>query len=131
MDYCKIGKNFTILKDATEQYNEVMTFLYNERDYKYLELFIGTFQYEDWKSKLYCVLDIHNQEPDIYFIEENLERDVKSKYYRLTDLSYGWEFENAIININFNIRKNFYELLTTSDKHTYESIIDEVHSHFW
>lgn len=131
MNYCKIGKNFIKLKDATEHYNEIMTFLYAERDYKYLELFIGTFEYDDWKSKLYCILDVDNKTPDIYFIEENLERNTKSKYYRLTDLAYGWSFEEAIININFDITKNFYDLLTTRDRYVFDSIIDEVHSHFW
>ena len=127
-----MGKNIDILRRTTERYNELMTFLHEERNYNDLKLFIGTFEYDDWIAKFYCILEVKNNTPNIYFLEKRNDIvSFESKFNKLTDLCFGWGFDEAIIDFDLKIIDNFYDILSKSDKYIYDSIIDEVHCNFW
>lgn len=129
--YYNIGKNIKTLIDATERFNQLMEFLYNFRNYKKFETKIGTFKYEDWEHEIWCKFEINNDTPDFYFIEKDESNNFHKKLYRLTDLSFGWDFSFAIININFDIVDNYFDILSNTDKERFCELYDSIHSFFW
>lgn len=132
--YYKIGKNTKKLIDATELYNQLLTFLYEERKLTSFKTKIGTFQYEDWTHSLYAILETDkNNVPDIYFqeIDNETNKIKKWKYHRLTDMCFGFDFAFAKINIDYTIIKELYKILSEKDKEVYDTIYDEIHGHFW
>lgn len=114
---------------ATEMYTQLMYFLQDFRDYKNIELKIGSIKYEDWKAKIYCVMEDY----EIYFkhIRDFDKKEWSSK--TLTEqLIYAWGFENEMeININFDIINNFWKILSNEDKSSYDELYDDVHSNLF
>lgn len=136
MSYEKIGINTKNLVDATEWFTTLMYFLHEEREQKGLTLKIGTFAYDDWESEIYCVLEDNNGLADIYFTETRDDREIKivggtTKIKRLTDLCFGWAFDEAIIYINFDMIHEFRKLLTAKEDNIFDAYYDEVHCDFW
>lgn len=132
--YEQIGINTKKLIDATEWFTTLMYYLYEERGYENLELKIGTFNYDDeWIGDIYCILveDIEDNLADIFFRIIRYDFGESGRIKRLTDLSFGWEFERSTININFNLVDDFRKLLTTAEEDDFIEYYDEVHADFW
>ena len=138
--YERIGRNTEELVKSTEWFATLMYFLYNERNQNMNKLKIGTFSYDnDWNADIYCHLtevaddEVGGMMPSIYFttIKNSYGNVVESKYMKLTDLCFGWEFEYSTITINWKIIDDYLRLLNLKDKDTFIEYYDELHSTFW
>lgn len=130
-EYIQINKkinNYKLLVIATERFSQLMYFLESEREYKGMSLKIGSFEYDDWKADIYCILDE-------YGVRFKHIRDFDKKSWShktLTEqLIYAWGFEEIDFKIDFNIINDFWNILNTEDKDIYDSLYDEVHCEFW
>lgn len=136
MNYEQIGKNTRKLIDATELFTTLLYFLHEERKQKGLVLKIGTFAYDDWESEIHCVLEDDDGLADIYFTETRDGIFIKflggtEKIKRLTDLCFGWNFDEAIVDIDFNIIKEFRKLIDSRDGYLFDTYYNEIHFDFW
>lgn len=127
--YIDIGKNISKLINATELYVTFMYFLQEMRDYQEINIKIGTFEYDDWVCDLFC----HLSESGVYFTEENhsYNMQINKKYKTLTDLCFGMNFNEAEINIDYNIINNFLCIAGKEDGYVFEEMLAETHYNFW
>ena len=136
MNYEQIGINTKKLIDATELFTTLMYFLHEERDEKDIKLKIGTFTYDDWESEIHCVLEDKDGLADIYFTETRdgifiIFYGGTERIKRLTDLCFGWNFDEAIVDINFNMIEEFRKLIDSRDGYLFDTYYDEIHGDFW
>lgn len=137
INYEQIGKNTDELIKATEWFTTLMSFLYNERQVTQMTLKIGTFTYDnEWTANLYCVLQEHQHIPYIYFKEVryeqgNVEDVILERIERLTDLCYGWDFQDSTVDINWNLINDFRTLLNKNDNERFSICYDRIHSDLW
>lgn len=135
--YEQIGKNTDKLVKATEMFTTLMHFLCNERQVTQMTLKIGTFTYDnDWTANLYCVLQENQYITYVYFKvvrydQDNIENVILERIRRLTDLCYGWGFEDSTIDINWNLINDFRALLNENDNEKFSMYYDRVHSDLW
>ena len=101
------------------------------------KLKIGTFSYaNDWSADIYCHLTEvvgDNTIPIISFtmVKNDYGNIIESRYMRLTDLCFGWEFEHSTITINWKIIDDYLRLLNQNERDTFVEYYDEIHSTFW
>lgn len=129
-NYISMGKNLQILIDATELYTTLMVFLMEMRGYKTLDLKIGTFEYDEWKCDLFC----HIRDDEMYFTEENhslIYLSIDKKYKTLTDLCFGDEFFNAVIDIDFDFIDNYQSILNSKDQNVFDEMLADTKALFW
>lgn len=137
INYEQIGKNTDELVKATEWFTTLMHFLYNERGVTQQTLKIGTFTYDnDWTANLYCVLEEHPHITYVYFKEVrceqgNVEDVILERIKRLTDLCYGWGFQDSTVDINWNLINDFRALLNENDNERFSICYDRIHSDLW
>lgn len=120
--------NYRLMKNATEIFMQFIYFLEQERNYKNLNLKIGSFEYDGWYADIYCILD----DKGVYFKHiRDFDKKEWSDKTLLQAYAFAWEFENTEFKFNFDIINNYYELLNETDKEIYDYIFDEVHERLW
>lgn len=134
MNYEQMGKNLKKIVDASELFTTLMYFLHEVRDYKDLNIKIGTFEYEDgWTADINCILKSDNGLCDVYFTETryDLGKTPVTSHIELINLSYGWGFDESIIKFDFNIIKDFKAMLDAYESDLFWEMYHDIHAEFW
>lgn len=134
-NYEQMGKNIECIVDTEELFTTFMYFLHEKKDYKELNLYIGTYTYEDgWTIDINCVLESYDGTCNIYFTETRYDKLISeplTNQIKLIDLCYGWGFDQSTININFDIINDYMDMLDNYDNDLFWEMYHDIHAEFW